>query len=193
MQFPEGGGLNRMNNYDLARGYLHSEKLRWSYGAMKGEAGDAWQQVITSLSVGDMVQALIGAGFAGIYLDRFGYADNGAQIERELSRVLSEGPLVASARLVFFNLEHYKLVLRSGMSSAEWQERLDRLNPPFIVYENGFYPEETSPGRIWRWSRAESSLRIFNLSSRPKSLVLEMTIASGSDEPGSIENNSAPS
>lgn len=191
MPFPETGGVNKMTTYDLARGYLHSENLRWSYAAMKGEAGDAWQQAITSMPVADMVKAIVGAGFSGIYLDRFGYADNGVQIERDLSQILNEGPLVANPRLVFFSLEYYKTVLRKGMADAEWKTYQDRFSPPFVVYQSGFYPEEVTPGRVWRWSRAESSLRIFNLSSRAKSVLFEVAIASGHSELSSMQITSS--
>lgn len=187
IQFPESGGVNKMLNYDPARGYLHATKLRWSYGAMKDEAGDAWQRAVSSMPIEEMAQALVFAGFSGIYLDRFGYADNGVQLQQEFAQVLGEGPLVASARLLFFSLEHYKATLRTKLSDKEWRDYQDRLNPPFVVYESGFYPEESSPGRIWRWSRGESSLRFFNLSSRPKSLVLEARIASGYAESYSLQ------
>jgi phosphoglycerol transferase len=187
MDFPEAGNVNKMANYDLARGYLHSQTLRWSFGAMKGEAGDAWQRAITSMPLSDMVEAMVCAGFSGIYLDRFGYADNGTEIERELSRAIGEGPLVASPRLAFFSLAHHAKSLRTKMSDTEWRAYQDRLNPPFVVYETGFYPEEVTPGRVWRWSRGESSLRIFNLSSRPKALLLEMTLASGHTEDHSVQ------
>ena len=41
--FPENPKVNRLNDYDLAKGYLHSTRLRWSYGAIKGRENDAWQ------------------------------------------------------------------------------------------------------------------------------------------------------
>jgi hypothetical protein len=187
MEFPEAGGRHKMLNYDLARGYVHSENLRWSFGAMKGEAGDAWQRTVISMPLPDMVKAMVCAGFSGIYLDRFGYADNGAQIERELSRAIDEGPLVASTRLLFFSLTGYAKSLRAGMSDADWRAYQDRFSPPFVVYESGFYPEEVTPGRAWRWSQEKSSLRIFNLSSRKKALSLEMRIVSGYPEYRSLQ------
>ena len=39
-RFPETQPLARMADYDLMRGYLHSDDLRWSYGFMKGRPGD---------------------------------------------------------------------------------------------------------------------------------------------------------
>ena len=39
--FPEAPSLVAMADYDLFRGYLHSDDLRWSYGVVKGR-GDDW-------------------------------------------------------------------------------------------------------------------------------------------------------
>jgi phosphoglycerol transferase len=43
--FPESPKVGKMFDYDHARGYLHSEGLRWSYGAMQGRDDEAWQKV----------------------------------------------------------------------------------------------------------------------------------------------------
>jgi phosphoglycerol transferase len=182
MQFPEVGGVNKILHYDPARAYLHSQNLRWSYGAMKREAADVWQQAVVSMPLPEMTQALACAGFAGIYLDRFGYTDNGTQMQQDLGTILGEGPIVANTRLMFFSLTHYRETLRRGLSDSDWKALQDRLNPPFVVYENGFYPEEVSSGRVWHWSRAQSSLRVVNASSSPKLVLFQATIATGHDE-----------
>jgi phosphoglycerol transferase len=52
-----------------------------------------------------MVESLADAGFSGIYIDRFGYADGGAAIEQELRAMLATAPIVSrSGRLSFFAL-----------------------------------------------------------------------------------------
>jgi hypothetical protein len=101
-------------------------------------------------------------------------------MERQLSKVLGEGPSVANQRLMFFSLERHKAVLQDRMSETEWQQYRDQFNPPFVAYDRGFYQEELSPGRRWRWSAGQSSLRLYNLSSRPKHVLLEMSIGCGS-------------
>ena len=37
--YPEAGPVGAMADYDLLRGFLHSTRLRWSYGGMKGTPG----------------------------------------------------------------------------------------------------------------------------------------------------------
>jgi phosphoglycerol transferase len=105
MPFPEVPPVEQVACYDPFRGYLHSRTLRWSYGAMKGREADHWQKEVAALPVAEQVAALSQAGFAGIYVDRAGYADYGAALERELARVLRVEPLTsADKRLAFYRL-----------------------------------------------------------------------------------------
>lgn len=74
--FPENPPLHRMEDYEhLGGGYLYSKELRWSYGAMKGRAGDAWQKFAVSQPVGEFLEMICRVGFEGLYIDRYGYED----------------------------------------------------------------------------------------------------------------------
>ncbi len=104
VEFPEVKAPQKMMTYDHARGYLHSRTLRWSYGSMKGRPASEWQKELAALPPAEMVQRLREAGFRGVYVDRFGYADHGAALEAELTRLL--GPPRAESpnrRLVYFD------------------------------------------------------------------------------------------
>jgi phosphoglycerol transferase len=96
--FPSSPPVARMVDYDHVRPYLHSDDLRWSYGAMKGRPED----------VGDDVTAPAQAealGFGGVAVDRFGYADNGAAVEAQLRELSTREPIVSpNGRLAFYGL-----------------------------------------------------------------------------------------
>ena len=67
--FPESEGQNHMKDYDHFRGYLHSSKIHWSYGAIKGRQWDQWQAQIVQLPLPEFLNALREAGFKGfLYL-----------------------------------------------------------------------------------------------------------------------------
>jgi len=104
--FPESPGPTPdMPDCDHFRPYLHSTTLRWSYGAMKGRKTDAWQKWLAEQPLDKMVPALVDAGFGGIYLNRKGFADHGAALERGLARLLYSTPMVSADKtLVFFDL-----------------------------------------------------------------------------------------
>jgi phosphoglycerol transferase len=103
--FPETLPVERLGDYDLLRGYLHSRTLRWSFGAMKGRPADQWFRTLAALPPKQMVEALAAAGFGGIYVDRLGFADSGAALVAALTKILRATPLQSgNGRLVFFDL-----------------------------------------------------------------------------------------
>jgi phosphoglycerol transferase len=101
--FPETPPVNRMVDYDELRGYLHSDDLRWSYGAVRGRNDP--NAALAAEPVPALVRDAAAAGFAGIYVDRFGYVDQAAKLEGELATALGTKPLVSdNGRLAFYEL-----------------------------------------------------------------------------------------
>ncbi len=79
--FPEAGPVYDMHDYDHLRAFIHTEDahLLWSYGAMRGRPDGDWQlEVRDRLGEVGALPALLGAGFDGLWVDTFGYADRGA-------------------------------------------------------------------------------------------------------------------
>src|SRR5262249_5192217 len=107
--FPEGPRVGDMLAYEPLRAYLHSKTLRWSHGGMKGRHGDSWYIATSTKPPSELIKTLASAGFSGIYIDRFGFVDRGAQLEAELSRLLNTRPLVsADARYSFLNMVAFR-------------------------------------------------------------------------------------
>ena len=170
---PEYGPMNRMNDYDHFRAYLHSKSVRWSYGAMKGRMTDLWQRTIAAKPAEQFVALLSLSGFSGIYLDRFGYPDMGADLEEKLSRLLNIKPMVSpDKRLLFFNM--------SELNKRAIEER-ERLLPFALlpVWAEGFSYLENTPQGDWRWCSSEGKLYIYNISNKQKLATLEMVLATG--------------
>nr|WP_317399346.1 hypothetical protein [uncultured Gemmiger sp.] len=71
----ENGSVNRMPDYTLYRGSLHSNTLRWSYGAAEGSKNDVWNKATSELEPAAMVSELRAQGISGIYIDRDGYEE----------------------------------------------------------------------------------------------------------------------
>jgi phosphoglycerol transferase len=117
MSFPENGPLLRMLDYDPARGYVNSSDLRWSYGAVRGRPAN-WDAA--TLPMPALVRGLSAAGFDGIWVDRFGYADNGTAIESQLRTLLKVAPLGSSdGRFLFFDLRPFAARYRSRVGAAQ--------------------------------------------------------------------------
>ena len=75
----ENGSLNNMWDYTLLRGPLHSDTLRFSYGAGYGTENDVWYKETSELEPEAVVAELRAQGVAGIYLDLDGYAADDQQ------------------------------------------------------------------------------------------------------------------
>lgn len=180
--FPENPPVQKMVDYDHLRGYLHSQKLRWSYGTMKKRPGDVWLQQVGTLPVEQMVESLAFADFSGIYLDRNGYKDDeAATMQTRLRDALQVEPVVSqNGRLLFFKTTDYNARLRQKYSESEWQAKRDRtLHPLMLDWRGGFSGLENSPEKTWRWSSSEGELHINNLSQQARRVTLEMAFVSG--------------
>jgi hypothetical protein len=184
VQFPETPPINKMVDYDHFRGYVHSKNLRWSYGAIKNRDIDRAQQGVASLPPEELLQNLAFAGFSGLYVDRFGYQDNGAAMQGELSNILQTQPLTSpNGRLLFYNLADYGRSLREKYSDSEWETKKElAFHPILLDWKGGFSDLETGPEKTWRWCSSEGELRIKNTSRLPRTVKLEMAFATGYPE-----------
>jgi len=107
-EYPEGGPVNNMADYQLFVGYIHSNTLRWSFGSIKGRDGSDWNNTAYSqLTTEDTVAYLENSGFSGIYIDRRAYTDEALErLERQLENVIGCTPIYSdNGNLSFFKLK----------------------------------------------------------------------------------------
>ncbi len=72
---------------------------------MPGRDADTWERNTAGMPLSEMLPVIRKAGFRAIYIDRFGYADNGLHICSHLSELLGETPVQSGdGRLAFFKL-----------------------------------------------------------------------------------------
>lgn len=178
MPFPESPPVSRMRDYDLLRGYLHSDHLRWSYGTIRGREGNAWMRQTAAKPVEQLLETLVWAGFSGVYLDRNGFDDDGTRIESDLYGVLQEPPVQSTdRRLAFYDLTEHRERVEQSTPRAEWAARREAaLHPPLMVWGDGFYDSEGTPGLTWRWARSSGWMELVNGGTRAQEVRLDMTI-----------------
>jgi phosphoglycerol transferase len=117
--FPEAGIIVGTGPYDQARGWLHADSLRWSWGSVRGREGD-WQAAVLALQPSETMDALVAVGFSGVMIDRAGYEDHGALIEYGYTATLAKRPQVSpDGRLLFYDLRPRARELRARLSPAE--------------------------------------------------------------------------
>ncbi len=155
MQFPENGRLVQMHDYEHLRPWLLGSRLRWSYPAIKGRIEAEWAQRVSNLPVPAMLTRLSNSGFSGIWLDRRGYEDRGAQLEAQLTAVLGRQPLVDRTG----DLAFYTLTPPSTDAKV-----LDLAQHPLVLHiRNGCYGLEHEPDQSeFYWCRAHGQIELAN-------------------------------
>jgi phosphoglycerol transferase len=175
---------------DHLRGYVHSKSLRWSGGAIKGRPADYWTREVSHQPPETMLRTLGLAGFGGIYLDRNGYADHGAALEAQLTRLLGSPPVISgNQRLVFFDLTAHNQELRRLLTSEEFEiQRADVLAPLAISisWQGGFSYLEGDPEENSRGCSAEGKVEIRNSTGRARTVTLEMGLSSADANPSNL-------
>lgn len=84
MGFPETVPPHRMDDYEHFRTYVHSETLRFSYGAPKFRAATRWKRDLDEMPIAELVPWLEAHGFAALHINRRGYDDTGKAVLAEL-------------------------------------------------------------------------------------------------------------
>jgi phosphoglycerol transferase len=184
--FPEHPPVFRMQDYDHARGYLHASRLRWSYGAMKGRADEAWQAWAVARPFPSFIDTLVAAGFSGLYVNRDGHADWGVRVAAETANLLGQPPLTSrDQRLLFFDLRPYAARLRSAAAPAEWSAKQEAARHPLLmIWQNGCSHLEGTPQDNFRWCADAGEWHLINSSPRARRVTLEMSFTS--NHPGTL-------
>lgn len=142
--------------YDQGRAFLHSRSLAWSWGSVIGRTND-WQAAVASLPAREMATQLAAAGFAGLWIDRWGYLDRRPggyeALESELSDVVHRAPLVSqNGRYSFLSLEGYGRELEGALGAARFAAvREQALNAlPVLKWREGCSEERPAADGWWR-------------------------------------------
>lgn len=185
--FPENPSVYQMPDYEHFRGYLHSKNLRWSYGAIKERDTARWQMSSANLPPDQFLEAIAVAGFRGLYLDRGGYADNGAAMEAKLRNLLGAEPMVsANGRMLFFDLGEYNGKLAEKYGGTLPSQRQMVLSPMTPEWTRGCSTLEGEAELNWRWCSSESELVVTNTLNQERRVRLEMGLATGYEEAANL-------
>lgn len=93
-KYPEGGIQVEMQDFELFKGYLHSDKLKWSFGISYGTTEDEWDYNTANMDASNMIEELLEKGYSGIYIVRDGYEyEDVEELEKQLSDILGIRPI----------------------------------------------------------------------------------------------------
>ena len=171
--FPEpqpGFPVPRFGPYDIARGYIHSSDLRWSYGAVKGRNLD-WQAAMLDLPPRELALAAAASGFAGLWVDGAGYADDGERIVARLAAATGRQPMRSrDGRLSFFDI-------RGLRPPDAGERRAAALAPLAVSFDDGFSAIRHDARSRWRYAASEAAIHLHNPARRARTAYAAMTLA----------------
>lgn len=143
--FPEAAARHKEGYYAHLAGFIHSDRLRWSYGVMKGRPGDAWLDSLAQHNPATMIRMAATNGFEGIWLDRRAFADHGTAIESQLQAA----GLQTSVEDRLRNRVFYRM------------QPTDQLPTPMLpLLGEGFHSWEHSESASHAWTRGDATLTL---------------------------------
>ncbi|MGG1553524.1 hypothetical protein [Paenibacillus ferrarius] len=189
--FPEHPPVYRMGDYELFKGYIHSKTLRWSYGSMKGREGSIWANEVASQPTEKFLETIVTAGFEGLYIDRFGYEDNGDSLEKKIKEITKMSPVESeNNRLAFYDLSNLRNSIKKKFTEEEWSSKVDEVLHP-ILFDWNNTGVEGSQENNWRWLPNTGTLTITNTSSVTRIVGISMEFATGYDELSNLKIKSS--
>ena len=177
MKFPESTDRVRTGAYDHLVGYLYSEHLRFSAGAISARPTAQWQQSVGTLPLKQQLAAIASQGFSAVWLDRYGYGDGGAKIASELRSLLGE-PLVTmpGGRVSVFALSPALPIPADTVA---------------IGLGSGWSDWKTDPShRTVAWSREDSALTVYNMTGASVDASISVSLRSVADGRVSMSSDS---
>lgn len=126
--YPENPPIYNMADYASARGYLHSDTLKWSYGDQKGRESDTWNGKVALCSTQERVNIISNVGFAGIWIDTYAYTEEqNNDLRLELEGLLGVVPMESDdGRILFFDMKEYNKKYKEKFSQIEWEEMKEK-------------------------------------------------------------------
>jgi phosphoglycerol transferase len=180
--FPESAPRGQAFDYDLLKPYvLGNGSLRWSYGGLKGREADwqvAWMRPTLDGEIQRRsVEGLAAAGFAAVYVDKFG-VPAAAQVETTLKDLVGKpSGLSEDGRLVWYDLRPLRATMVAALGRAE-VDRLGQLITTTVWprFSSGAPPEATQIHQFGTLT-GRATLQLVNYGPAARQVSLHFTAA----------------
>ena len=197
--FPESPPVQKMQAYEHVRGYLMTDTLTWSFGAVKRREADSWQREVAFEKPNEFLRRVVVRGFDGVFIDGRGYLPR--RVEPGKSEPVSVvnprerihaiyGDLVkqSTARLpevvhkdgkqFFLDLRPYRDAYQRVVGAEEF-DRQARTERELVVplWLKGFTVDEpVYDGECLLWGSYNSTLVLVNPTDRTRNVDLTFVI-----------------
>lgn len=171
LSFPENGPFRGMLDYEPLRGFLHGDRLRFSYGAVRDRPED-WQPGLRSAPAPVAAVAAAAAGAEGIWIDRRGYPATADEVEGSLAQVTrSQVRRSADGAFSFVSLVGLRARVSDALADGV-------LQPVSVTFGPGFHPREIDARHLWNWAAGPADMVVDNPLPRPREVMLRALVDS---------------
>lgn len=199
--FPESPPINRMAVYEHARGYLMTDALYWSYGAIKGREADAWQKDVTYAKPDELLRRVVARGFDGLLIDGRGFgaakdADRAAMFINRLNELFrgAAGPRAGrlpeivheDGKQFFVDLRPYRDAYQRMDPVKYAKDAVEEREWVAPLWLGGFFvPDPDEDGERLQWGPFDAQLVLVNPADRTRAFDLSFII--GTEVAGPFE------
>lgn len=155
---------------------------------MKGRETAGWLAAISSLPIDQQLLVVTTSGFAGVYIDRFGFVDHGVALESQIKKLLGNEPIVdASARLAFFRLDANAIASMKREIAPELQVQMEGISHSLLLEPGGgCWGKETAGPDNWHWCGRQGEIDVLNSAPSERKVTLEATFSTTYPEYSSL-------
>ncbi len=200
--FPESPPVYKMANYEHARGYVLTNTLYWSFGAIKGREADVWQKDVSYMmnrKPEEMLRRIVAGGFDGILIDGRGFpparnVDHAAAIIKHFNdtyRAVAWPKNADLPQLVHEDGRQFFLDLRPFRDA--WRLKEPAKFAAAVAYERdwvaalwlaGFFVTDPGDDGEWYvWGTPDAAAWLVNPTDRTRHFTLTFTIGVDADGP----------
>lgn len=172
VDFPDIISYSKMGEYEQLRGYLYTQKTKWSYGNIFGRYPNAWLQNRSfTNSTSTFLSEIQSVGFRYIYLNKDGYIDSGkemmARLESNLGRPILES---LNGKYVIYDLTHFN----STISDLNPKELLET---PVFAYGAGIiFSQSPIIGTVAQYPAYPVPILLFNPKKNPIKVQISFSV-----------------
>lgn len=191
--FPEAGTTVHMPDYAHLLPYIHSEKLRYSYGALRGRIADERYRELADTPIADIADQVVIAGYDALWVDPSGFQDGAKTLSARLEEVLGKPMAVSPAGVLVWSLVDYGKVLRERLGAEFESRRRAWDEQPYLAFNDGFYPKHRNAADSWYFGKAKAKAFLVNPTNHAQRVVLDFTYRSASLEAATTLQLDGPS
>lgn len=189
--YPESAPVRDVDSYDHVRGYLHTDRLKWSFGAMKGREWDLRFRSLAQQSTDKLLLKILHMGFRAILVDKRGLEPGKfAELDHGIRNIIGDGNNFGhpDKTLELYDLRAYARYLEQTFGPIQFREMERRESEQIsVLWLKGFSSYERIGDENRRHhARPEATMVIVNPTDRTRRLRIGMDFSTLQKDPTTL-------